>query len=213
MKFINKGPEPPEMTVWRNRARPARHPRWKNARRVKPKIREALLQEQGCLCCYCEARVGDGNGHVEHLKPRSLFPDLEADYSNLLCSCQGGNPDCDEETHCGHRKSDWYDEDLFVSPLDSDCEGRFSYTSDGDMRPADESDAGAETTIERLGLNTRELREYRREALEAVFKDLDEMDSAQVTTYVEALSDRDADGCFAEYVTALLHVLRLYGYR
>lgn len=55
----------------------------------KQEVRQHLVMEQGYLCCYCMMRIkGTANDtNVEHNKPRSLFPELIFDYSNLLAGC------------------------------------------------------------------------------------------------------------------------------
>ncbi|NEP57986.1 MAG: TIGR02646 family protein [Symploca sp. SIO2G7] len=67
--------------------------------------------------------------HIEHLKPQEKFPQLALDYNNLLASCQAErskNPP--PPLRCGYKKDNWYDEKLFVSPLQPDCESFFRYT-------------------------------------------------------------------------------------
>ena len=50
-------------------------------------LRQNLRQEQKGLCCYCESEVEDGDGHVEHMEPRSRNQARTYDYSNLAISC------------------------------------------------------------------------------------------------------------------------------
>src|SRR5205809_5226173 len=54
-------------------------------------LRQNLRQEQKGLCCYCESEVEDGDGHVEHMEPRSRNQARTYDYSNLAISCNGGD--------------------------------------------------------------------------------------------------------------------------
>ena len=57
---------------------------------TKKKLREALLEDQGYICCYCGKRIkDDDNTRIEHLKPKSNHKHLTFDYANLLASCQG----------------------------------------------------------------------------------------------------------------------------
>lgn len=50
-----------------------------------------------------------------------------------------------------------YEEPLFVSPLDPNCEARFRYTFDGHIQASTDNDNGAQTTIQRLNLNIDKL--------------------------------------------------------
>ncbi len=109
--------------------------------------------------------------HIEHLKPRKHYPELALEYRNLLASCQAErdkNPP--PPIRCGHKKGDWYDECLMVSPLHGNCQDFFTYSGSGEILPTDEPDkqATAETTIEILGLNIDKLIAMRREAIEGV---------------------------------------------
>ncbi len=54
-----------------------------------PELKSALLEEQGCLCVYCMRRISYENMKVEHIKSRSVYPDLELDYKNLVACCNG----------------------------------------------------------------------------------------------------------------------------
>ncbi len=80
--------------------------------------RPYLIEEQNELCAYCERRIERDSSHTEHLKPKSIYPDLKLDYKNLVASCNGfflENESKAKET-CGHRKDNSFDEDLFLDP-------------------------------------------------------------------------------------------------
>lgn len=60
-------------------------------------LRYQVLKKQGRKCSLCETT--DGPFHVDHIKPRSMFPDLQFEESNLqvLCrSCNLGKSNLDE---------------------------------------------------------------------------------------------------------------------
>lgn len=69
----------------------------------KPELRQALLEEQGYLCAYCMAIIDEDNSKVEHIIPRSTFPDLQMTYTNMLICCTG---DTDAIHHCDTIKDD-----------------------------------------------------------------------------------------------------------
>lgn len=63
----------------------------------KAYIKNALLEMSDNKCCYCECKIGKGERemHVEHFKPKSIYPDLVVEWNNLLPSCP----------HCNKQKS------------------------------------------------------------------------------------------------------------
>jgi uncharacterized protein (TIGR02646 family) len=58
---------------------------------LKEKIREDLLQKQRNQCAYCERKIEKTNSHIEHIRQRDKFHQLECEYSNLVLSCNDGN--------------------------------------------------------------------------------------------------------------------------
>ncbi len=63
-------------------------------------LRYAVLKQYGARCMVCGATRGDGvHMHVDHIKPRSKYPELELEQSNLqvLCKpCNKGKSNKDE---------------------------------------------------------------------------------------------------------------------
>jgi uncharacterized protein (TIGR02646 family) len=60
---------------------------WKNARtRVVKPVRDVLRSMCGEAepCCYCESSIG---AQVDHVRPKSLYPELTFDWLNLLLVC------------------------------------------------------------------------------------------------------------------------------
>lgn len=90
----------------------------------KDELREALLQEQGFICCYCMQRIQEAKQDkmkIEHFKPQSIYngtngkPDLTLDYTNLLASCKGNEGSLKHLQHCdGHKGND----EIQVNPMD-----------------------------------------------------------------------------------------------
>lgn len=199
MKRIEKNAEPPQLSEWKRRDKMARRPRWNRVpHQVRMAIHDSLMEEQRYICCYCESRVGSDGSHVEHFRPRSRYPELQLDYSNLHCSClreqSTGVP-----SHCGHRKGDWFDASLLISPLQDGCERRFMFTANGEIFPRSDADAAACATIERLGLDLPRLNALRAAAVEAL-QNLSKVE-------IEAVLVRGLDGSFPEYFTTIEDVL------
>ena len=65
---------------------------------------EALRNTGGCCCC-CGGRASDGiRLHVDHIKPRSKYPELQYDLDNLQILCED----------CNMGKSNYYDDNWKV---------------------------------------------------------------------------------------------------
>jgi len=118
--------------------------RWNSFRNHKAKVQENLLDEQYGLCCYSEIRADlEGLGyHIEHLRPKSLYPAQTFDYTNLAASALSSNDlttfkTIKEETFGGHAKLSKFDPALFVSCHDLDCARYFAYLSDGRVVASD----------------------------------------------------------------------------
>lgn len=135
---------------------------------------------------------------IEHFRPKKCR-DRQLDYINLHCSCQRellpGEP-----RHCGSRKGSWFDKNLLISPLASDCEERFRFTANGDIFPRD-NDVGAKVTIERLGLDLPKLNALRAAAVDGLY-DLPK-------TQISQLLVRGTDGRFLEFHTTIKQVLSI----
>ena len=57
---------------------------------AKDAIRQQLNREQEGLCVYCEDRLLEGEGHIEHIRPRNGVQghtQLTFVYRNLAHSC------------------------------------------------------------------------------------------------------------------------------
>ncbi len=162
MKFIQKQSEPENFKKWKEKTPMTfDHLNKEEFRRpIKSPLKKSLMQEQGYICCYCESRIIENDSHIEHIKPQNLFPELDLDYQNMLCSCIG-NRIAGAPIHCGHLKDRWYDENLFVSPLDANCETRFKFKKDGSISSADKNDNAATQTINKLGLDIPKLNALR----------------------------------------------------
>ena len=50
-----------------------------------PDIKEALRAEANSKCTYCESFIDHIDyGHIDHIKPKSKFPDLVVEWGNLV---------------------------------------------------------------------------------------------------------------------------------
>jgi uncharacterized protein (TIGR02646 family) len=136
---------------------------------VKAQLKRKLLLEQGGLCAYTGREISGLDSHVEHLKPQSegtLGDDV--DYWNVVACFPFDGGDT-SHGYGAPLKADWWDELLFVSPLTSACEKRFSFSWSGKVTARPKGNAAALETIARLGLDSRQLRLLRHSAIKGFF--------------------------------------------
>ena len=204
MKHIIKKEEPQALTDWKALANEDWQPTYGDlSGYTKKAVKDALMAEQGAICCYCEQRLTDDNSHIEHFMPQSDQAVDPLDFGNLLCSCQNqlkkGEP-----RHCGNLKDDWFDPDLLVSPFDPGCEDRFAFTGDGLIKPAAGHDQAASETITRLGLSIPKLNDMRAKVIEPFLDESLSTDEMQV--FVSGYLKRDVSGQFGEFWTTIRYL-------
>lgn len=206
MKHIVKNQNTPAFDDWRASANENWQPTYGRGglRGVEKKeVKDSLMREQGYICCYCERRLTDDDSHIEHFNPQSNNTVDPLEYTNMLCSCQD-QLNKGEPRHCGNSKDNWFNEDLLISPLDSNCEGRFSYTADGKIHPVNEFDDAAIKTIEKLKLDIELLNDLRNKAIEPFLdKDLDELDFFK---FVDGYIKKNSDDTFNEFWTTINYI-------
>ena len=111
---------------------------------VKHALHNHLWREQQGLCVYCQQLIPEKTAkqsstqirsHIEHIRPRSVYPNRMFDYDNLSISCEGF--DCTATTpqkkeFCEHRKADEYDENQFLNPIEQpEIADYFEYDIEG----------------------------------------------------------------------------------
>lgn len=208
MKHIVKGSEPQSFSEWKANDKMCRSgkPKWKRLpKAIKDDLLESLKKEQGYICCYCEQKL-ETEFHPEHLKPKGskFFPKLQFEYSNLLCSCQK-ELQKGEPRHCGNSKGSWYDTELLVSPLNPDCETKFTYTQDGYMSFTDDA---SKETIRHLELGIDKLNTLRKNAIEPFIIDpitFDSISQEDARIFAEAYL-QPKNGCFNEFYTTIKYL-------
>lgn len=159
MLKVNKEQEPDFLLEYKKKYSPSTWADY-NKDNIRSKIKENILVlEQEEYCPYCEKRIYDNEGHIEHVKPRDLYPKEFQNYYNLMISC-------DEKNSCGKYKGNKYDEN-FINPIIDNPEDYFNYNiASGEIVPknSDENSNGykrAKYTIDTLNLNSYELKNAR----------------------------------------------------
>ncbi len=210
MKYIKKSEEPESFTVWKNLANEDWQPTWDDFRKPqKTDVHDSLLQEQGFICCYCGRRINTDDSHLEHLKPRTTYPQSALEYTNILASCQKDTVR-KEPLHCGKIKDKWYDDNLMISPLDVNCAEFFRYTDDGQILATNNSEKqlAAETTIDKLALNIDKLKNLRAKSIEPILEIINTITEEERQNLILGFSETNSKGYYEEFCAAIIYLLK-----
>lgn len=189
-------------------------PHWKD-------LQIHMSQEQGGVCCYCGIKLqfpDTRHYSVEHVQPRSKYPELVGEYKNLLLSCHSSEIERAQlrETirskkerrnalHCDEFKDN---KELHYSPLQADCALHFSYKLNGEIRGNDEE---AEEDIKTLNLNCHSLKERRRKQMLAysflTANPQEMLDIDSLRAYRKEVEKRDANGDHREFYFVIADLL------
>ncbi|MEH2400614.1 retron system putative HNH endonuclease [Nostoc sp.] len=212
MKYINKSEEPENFTDWKELANEDWKPSWNNFSKPQTTdVHNSLLKEQGFICCYCGRQINTDNSHFEHLKPRTTYPQLALDYTNILASCQKDTVR-KEPLHCGKIKDKWYDKNLMISPLDVNCAEFFRYTEDGQILSTElpEKKVAADITIDKLGLNIDKLKKMRSKAIEGILEGFEELTDGERQKLLHGFCQPNINGHYEEFCAAIIYLLNNY---
>lgn len=203
MKQIVKHPEPAAFSLWKAANPTATYKDLQGE--VKSALKQALIKEQGYLCCYCECRIRNASSHIEHFKPKGkpAYASLQLDYENLFASCTI-RPTGDPDEHCGHKKGDAF-MDVLVSPLEADCASHFSYQLNGHIVAKDERGSA---TIKLLHLDSELLNQQRKNLLDYFL----EMEQDELSQELDAHLAHDAP-YFGEFYTMIDSLKEILSFR
>lgn len=123
-----------------------------------PENKKVLIDASYGKCMYCEAYIRSTSfGDIEHIKPKSKFPELEFEWNNLGFCCQ----------RCNNNKLNKYNENIApINPYDEDpvsflfAQGAYIWHLEDNLR--------GEKTIKDINLNRKELLEKRLEAVSRI---------------------------------------------
>ena len=212
MKRIYKNDEPQEILQWKSKFKNknGRVPRYSDLNEVenlphKIFLKNSLISEQGHICCYCCKPIDTKNSHIEHIRPkeRNEYRAISLEYENLLASCQGYH---DREENCGHSKDNAFNEELFVSPLEENCESLFEFSNRGKIKAVDGNER-AGYTIELLNLYTEQLNAARTEAM-WVSGAMDELTEDECRRLLDKFQSVDERGRYAGFSDAIVYQLK-----
>jgi uncharacterized protein (TIGR02646 family) len=131
MRTIIKGPEPDSLTQHRC----ANHASYENlAEEAKRVLREALVEDQRGLCCYCMSRIWPQRDKMKiaHWHAQARYPDEQLDFVNLLGACRGGQGQPRSRQHCDTRQADQHISRNPANPMHR-VEDAIGYAPDGSI--------------------------------------------------------------------------------
>lgn len=178
--------------------------RWKNFN-GKTELSRQLLQQQYGLCCYTELNLTDfaleqhKGTHIEHERPKSMFPDRTFDYDNLLL-CSLASEDLKhfpgQQQFGGHFKGSNFVAGSFVSPHQANCRDYFIYSSgSGEISPnlelPEDEQQKAQYTIDLLNLNAPFLKAERKQWLEEIEECLEPLIDSSDLQSIELLAETE----------------------
>jgi len=155
-----------------------------------PVNKDALRKSTAGKCMYCESKIEHNSyAHVEHIKPKAKYPELEFSWDNLGFSCQV----------CNTNKGDKYDETTpFIDPYTENPEDYIVFL-EFYLYPRQGSERG-EYTIKELDLNRPNLIERRKERIKklivminAAYRTSSENLRNQAITELKAEADKDKE--------------------
>lgn len=194
----------------------------------KQQMREHAFKEQRGLCAYCMSRLPEPPSaqgmKIEHFETRALSPERVFDWGNLLGVClgdvgipEGGGGDHRDRYHCdtyrGYLPKEEQRIELNPAAFPPDVRAMFSYTDQGEMRPARGLSpavrASAEAQIERLNLNIARLQRNRRAVIDALRNEFRKRAPrvARVKELLERASTPDGNGRLQPYCQAAVYYL------
>lgn len=201
MRKIDKGHEPEELTRWKRC-----HPKDKDYESLGFAERQAInrvcINEQFGLCAYCCKKVTENNSVNEHIEARALAPNRGLDFSNIVASCTTRGQ-CDY----AHKN-----QVLPLTPLMSVCETELKFNMSGKV---DGLTDRAQTSIEVLKLNNRDIQEQRKQLLDASlfpdrFDDLKLLEDELLLIRIDELNTPNSEGKLLAFSPALVNIIKQF---
>jgi uncharacterized protein (TIGR02646 family) len=149
-------------------------------------------------CAYCESKVTHVDyGHIEHYRPKSLFPELTFEWDNLLLACGI----CNGAEHKGDRFPEAADGGPLLNPCEEEPAPhlRFSFDQRAGLASVYGRTGRGRTTERLLGLNRPELRKFRSRVIKklAVLAQLAKTNPSAAALLAEAKQDDEPYAAFA----------------
>ncbi|MDM8565462.1 retron system putative HNH endonuclease [Candidatus Halobeggiatoa sp. HSG11] len=208
MKLINKGKEPNSLTSHRKKSN-ATYDNYD-----KDDLRNALVKEQGYICCYCMQRIEPNieKMKIEHHKSQKKNPELQLNYQNLLGACIGNEGQPKRLQHCDTHKGD---SEITINPIDKikNCEKLIKYGKDGRIYSDDLAINNDLNEI--LNLNTERLKDHRSAIRKSVNDTITKIkgkksawDNSKIQKMLEKYQSKDIEGKYKPYCQVIIFFLK-----
>lgn len=173
----------------------------------QPDVRKALEEMYGGYCCYCDASVGEvAHEHIEHRKPKSIFPELAFQWENLHLSC----PKCNMA-----KGNDFDDADPILDPTeDRPISDHLTYDEpergDDGLYCRAESKRGA-TTIKQANLDRSKLRRSRLDVYLSTLKVTNQINRDREHPNVEFVKQQLEQKTSKQFGSVIAFVIKVTG--
>ena len=130
----------------------------------------------------------------------------------MFVSCNGYIHDIStiDREPCGHRRKNWYDRSLIISPTDPECEKVFVFLPNGEIIPEANNDK-ASAMIEHFGLGSYALTKARGAAIDIALQSIgffsESFDAGAIKNELEFNQNPDADGKLPPFCDAVSYIL------
>jgi uncharacterized protein (TIGR02646 family) len=124
-----------------------------------PENKEALINASFGKCMYCESKITHIDyGDIEHIKPKSKFPNLEFDWNNLGYACVR----CNRK----HKQDKFNENNPHINPYEDNPNNHI--VAFGSLLHQKQGSEKGEITILNIGLNRSSLIEKRNEKINTI---------------------------------------------
>ena len=220
MKYISKQANAPEfLEEWKHRrrrplARKTGAEQWEmfKRNRANQQLRAFITEEQGDICAYCNRRIHPGEpeddeqARLDHLMPKSSYPDRTLDYHNIVASCFGNErAERPRKVHCDSKKGKMELLEVLF-PTNPACEIQFLVTDTGELIA--ENSEVQEAIENTLNLNHQNLIRLRSSVLAGFAEEIP--DQEELESLIQQYNSRDNSNRFKPFAGIVLNFLRQY---
>lgn len=221
MRYIQKSQEPRILTNFKNVKYPKFRPSFDN---IPPQVLkgliEALLQDQGYLCCYTMDEITPETAELVHFYPYKYFEGYDLDYENMYVAMR--QP---ESLPPKYRVGQACKGEAVIPNYLSDirCSNYFRYNTLGEMLPAGTfrtvkkcrdnfrrltpEQQTVFCTIELLNLNAEQLKQQRKTILTQVTNAARKMTKGQIKQVLLAMQQKDKEGKYRRFCDVMIYYL------
>lgn len=158
---------------------------------VRDTLRAMYSDDEGSYCCYCECQIDDvAYDHIEHRKPKSIFPECAFDWDNLHLACP----------KCNIVKSDkWDDENEILDAVVDKIKEHLGYELGPRGLYRQTITKRGITTVEHADLDRKSLLKKRAAVCQMVVAKIDEIkalgNDPKAYTKIKMLRDQCSGEC------------------